>query len=74
MQAIHLRNVPDPVVAALKRRAKANRRSLQGELLVVLEEAARQAPPAEPEPPVAWFVSDVPAETSWSRDEIYEDE
>lgn len=72
MQAIHLREVPDEVVAALKRRARANRRSLQGELLVVLEEAALRAPPADP-PQLRLVMSNAPAPTTWSREEIYDD-
>jgi plasmid stability protein len=75
MQAIHIRDVPDDVVAALKRRARANRRSLQGELLVTLEEAARRAPPEEPPPPLVLMVSEAPASTgTWSRDDLYDDD
>lgn len=35
-----IKNVPDDVAEALRRRAAKNRRSLQGELLVILEESA----------------------------------
>ncbi len=34
-----IKNVPDDVAEALRRRAAKNRRSLQGELLVILEES-----------------------------------
>lgn len=36
--SLSIKNVPDRVVARLRERAKLNRRSLQGELLTMLEE------------------------------------
>ena len=43
MPTITVRNVPDELLERLKRRAKANHRSLQGELMAILEtEAARE--------------------------------
>ena len=38
---LSIKNAPDDVVHRLRRRAERNRRSLQGELLVILEEAVR---------------------------------
>ena len=38
---LSIKQVPDEVVAALKARATRNRRSLQGELLSILEAAVR---------------------------------
>lgn len=38
---LSIKNAPDDVVYRLRRRAERNRRSLQGELLVILEEAVR---------------------------------
>jgi plasmid stability protein len=40
MSDVLVRNVPDQVLQALKRRAEMHHRSLQGELLTILEEAA----------------------------------
>ncbi len=74
MQAIHVRDVPEHVVAALKRRARANHRSLQGEVLAALEEAARRAPPPEPPAPLSLVVSDVETTGTWSREELYGDD
>jgi plasmid stability protein len=74
MQAIHIRDVPDHVVAALKRRARANHRSLQGEVLAALEEAALRAPPAERPAPLRLVLSDAAGPGSWSREEIYDDD
>lgn len=38
---LSIKNVPDEVVAELRARAKRHHRSLQGELLAILEEAVR---------------------------------
>jgi plasmid stability protein len=43
MAQIFVRDVPPDVIARLKKRAAANRRSLQQEVKVVLEEAASAA-------------------------------
>jgi antitoxin FitA len=40
MPNLLVRNIPEPVVQALKRRAELHRRSLQQEILTVLEAAA----------------------------------
>ncbi len=74
MPALHVRNVPEGVVAALKRRAAANGRSLQQELLSVLREVASDAPPAEPLPPIELHFSAVGGEGTWPREEIYGDD
>ena len=37
---LSIKNVPDALAERLRERAERNRRSLQGELLVILEEAA----------------------------------
>jgi antitoxin FitA len=37
-----IKNAPDALVATLKLRAKRNHRSLQGEILAILEEAAHR--------------------------------
>jgi plasmid stability protein len=41
MAAVHLRNVPEDVVAALKARATANQRSMEAEIRHILEETVR---------------------------------
>ena len=41
---LSIKNVPDGLAAKLRSRARRNRRSLQGELMTILEEATR--PPA----------------------------
>lgn len=74
MQALNIRNVPDEIVAALKRRAKAHHRSLQGELIATLEEAARRAPPADRPPPLTLVLSNADIRGTWSREELYDDD
>ncbi|MAF46708.1 MAG: Arc family DNA-binding protein [Rhodospirillales bacterium] len=39
-----VKNVPDEIAEKLRMRAKRHHRSLQGELLTILEEAAARAP------------------------------
>jgi plasmid stability protein len=41
---LSIKNAPDDVVALLKLRAQRNRRSLQGELLAIVEDAVRPPP------------------------------
>ena len=42
--SLSIKNVPDEVVEKLRLRAQRNRRSLQGELLEVIEKAAGETP------------------------------
>lgn len=44
MRSLSIKNVPDEVVNRLRARAARNRRSLQGELLDVIERAADELP------------------------------
>ena len=74
MKSLHIRDVDPNTLAALKRLAKSHRRSLQGELHIILERAARTAPPEEPEA-IAWIMVETCRATStWSRSEIYDDD
>lgn len=43
---LSVKNVPDEIVEKLRERAKRNHRSLQGEMMNILEEAARGGPPS----------------------------
>jgi plasmid stability protein len=47
MAQLHVRNVPDDLVAALKERAGRNRRSMEAEHRHILEEVLRPACPKE---------------------------
>jgi plasmid stability protein len=72
MKSLHIRDVPETTIARLKRRALRHHRSLQGELVAVLEEAARQIPAGET---AEFSLHTVKTDGSqnWTREEIYED-
>lgn len=42
--SLSIKNVPETVVERLRKRAERNRRSLQGELLALVEQAADETP------------------------------
>ena len=42
---LSIKNVPDEIAEELRERAARNHRSLQGELLAIIEEAAAGKPP-----------------------------
>ena len=44
---LSIKNTPEPVVAALRERARRNHRSLQGELMAIVEQAAAERPPPD---------------------------
>jgi plasmid stability protein len=74
MPALQVRDVPPEVVAALKRRAARNERSLEGELRHILATLAREEPPAAPMPPLELRLSQASPDTTWRREEIYGDD
>lgn len=43
--SLSIKNAPDEIVALLKLRAQRNHRSLQGELLAIVEDAVRKPAP-----------------------------
>jgi antitoxin FitA len=72
MAAIHVRDLDDAVLAALKARAKKHHRSLQGEVKLILEQAASsEASPGRRK--LALVTVRVGSKSSYSRDEIYDD-
>ena len=48
MPNLSIKNAPEEVVERLRRRAERNHRSLQGELLAIIEAAVREERPATP--------------------------
>lgn len=71
MNAVHITRIPPETVSALKRLARSHHRSLQGELRVILERAARMAP-AEGDAGVLQLKTVRTGYTgSWRREEIY---
>lgn len=72
MKSLHIRDVPEQTIDRLKRRASRHHRSLQGELLALLEEAARQAV-LDDSPEFSLYTVRTQGAQNWSREGIYED-
>ena len=70
MPAVHVRDVPPEVLAALKHPARRHNRSLQGELRDLLSTVAREEPLTHMPTLTLRFSSASPT-TSWSREETY---
>ena len=73
MKAIHIRDVPSETVEALKRLARGNHRSLQGELRDILEKASRRAPVPGIEDDLDLVTVRTGSTSTWHREEIYGD-
>lgn len=74
MHSILIRNVPSPTLRALKRLSRSHHRSLQEELRVILDRAAERAPADENSGPLKLVTVKTDGPTSWSREEIYDDD
>ncbi len=74
MPAVHIRDIPDEVLEALKHRARRRERSLQGELRHILTSVAQSESPREQLPPLRLHFSDASPQTAWSREDIYNDD
>jgi plasmid stability protein len=74
MVAFNIRNVPGPVAAALRERARKRGHSLQQELLAILESAADEPIPGPaPQPPLQLTTVNSGETSTWSREDIYGD-
>lgn len=74
MPAIHIRNVPEPVATALRERASKHGRSLQAELLSILEAAANEpVSAAAHRHPIRLTTVRAGGSSTWPREEIYGD-
>jgi plasmid stability protein len=72
MKSLHIRDVPEQTIERLKRRASQHHRSLQGELQMVLEEAAKQIT-FEERSEFSLHTVRTQGVQDWSREGIYED-
>jgi plasmid stability protein len=72
MPAIHIRDVPEEVLEALKQRARRHHRSLQGELLQLLKQAAVEDGDETVLPPLQLSIVEGPEQPDWSREGIYD--
>lgn len=77
MKSVHIREVEDDVLEALKQRARRHGRSLQKEIQSLMVDAARMSPPEsdETEDPLnsLKMVSTGRRAMTWSRDSYYGD-
>ena len=75
MVAFNVRNVPGPIAAALRERARKHGRSLQQELLAILESAAAEPTPGPVSlPPLHLTTVNSSGSSTWSRQQIYGDD
>jgi plasmid stability protein len=72
--AVHIRDVPDSVVSALRERADRHGHSMQQELRQILAAAAAQEPEAEQRPPLRLITTRTPSSATWRREDLYGDE
>lgn len=73
MASIQIQNVQPAVLEALKRLAKSHNRSLQDELVAILEDAASTAPSPDPGSPEWITVRTKKCDVSHSRRDMYDD-
>jgi plasmid stability protein len=74
MSALHVRNVPEATIAALRERAKRRGRSMQQEILNILEKAATEPLEGEAQPPLELVTVNTRGTSTWRREEIYGDQ
>lgn len=74
MTGIHVRNVPEPTLAALRERASAQGRSMQQELLEILRAAAAQSQVIQHPEPIRLVTAHTGGDARWNREEIYDDQ
>ncbi len=73
MTALHVRNLPESVVTALRERAARHGQSMQQEIRQILEAAAKAPPPGESPEPVRLTTVRTAVTSTWDREEIYGD-
>lgn len=73
MPAIHVRDVPEPVLAALRERAHRHGHSMQQEVRQILAAAATSPAPQEAVAPLRLHTVRVGGSSTWRREEIYDD-
>jgi plasmid stability protein len=74
MKAVHIRDIEPGTLDALKRLARIHRRSLQGELHAILDQAARLAPAQEEDDGLRLVTVRTGVASRWSRAELYDDQ
>jgi plasmid stability protein len=76
MKSLHIRNLEEETLEGLKIRAKRHRRSLQKEVEVLLNDAARMVQGGDEHSPLddLYIVDTGIREGIWTRDDIYGDD
>lgn len=74
MPALHIRDVPEETVAAIKRRAARHGRSVQQELREVLEEVAAEPVAGERPRPLSLATVETGHVGSFDRADFYDDD
>jgi plasmid stability protein len=78
MKSIHIRQIDDDILDALKRRARRHRRSLQKEIESLLADASRMTPPDDTEPATPLdslhSVATGRRAMTWSRESYYDED
>jgi plasmid stability protein len=69
---LSVKNAPDAMVERLKARAKRNHRSLQGEMMAILERAADEYSPIPPDPQTPEEIEAMMADRRKAIDELRE--
>jgi plasmid stability protein len=72
--AIHIRNVPEAMLSALRERAEAHGRSMQQEVLAILDAATVEPIPRQAPSPIQLVTVRTSSSTTWRREDIYDDE
>ena len=72
MKSLHIRDVPESTIERLKRRARRHHRSLQGELLALLDEAAKHVV-ADDATEFSLHKVRIGGDGNWTRERVYED-
>jgi plasmid stability protein len=73
MKSLHIRDVDQATIDALKRMARHSHRSLQGEVRDILDRAARMAPADDGESDLDLVTVEIGGVSSWRRSEVYGD-
>lgn len=74
MPAIHVRNIPEATLAALRERACSHGRSMQQEVREILRAAATDPVPQQDPGPVDLVTAHTGGDQTWRREEIYGDQ
>ncbi|WP_371744646.1 Arc family DNA-binding protein [Georgenia sp. TF02-10] len=73
MAALHVRNLPESVVTALRQRAARNGQSVQQEIRQILEAAVSEPASHEVPGPVRLTTVRAATTSTWGREEMYGD-